>query len=61
MASGHEGIGITTALVSAELLAHHLPGPRPPWTRPFLPAAGASAMSEPCTITVDGQPLAARA
>ncbi len=40
VASGHEGIGITTALVSAELLAHHLLGtPTPLDPAPFLPAA----------------------
>jgi glycine/D-amino acid oxidase-like deaminating enzyme len=38
VASGHEGLGITTALVSAELLAHHLLGtPASLDPGPFLP------------------------
>lgn len=40
VAAGHEGIGITTALVTAELIAHHLLGtPTVLDPAPFLPAA----------------------
>ena len=39
VAGGHEGLGITTALVTAELLAHHLLGlPAAMDPEPFLPA-----------------------
>jgi len=46
LASGHEGIGITTALVTAELLAHHLLGtPTPLDPAPFLPDAAGRAQA----------------
>ena len=39
VAAGHEGIGITTALVTAELIAHHLLGTPPGLDpAPFLPS-----------------------
>jgi glycine/D-amino acid oxidase-like deaminating enzyme len=44
VAAGHEGIGITTALVTAELMAHHLLGtPTGLDPAPFLPTAAESA------------------
>jgi glycine/D-amino acid oxidase-like deaminating enzyme len=44
VASGHEGIGITTALATAELIAHHLLGtPTVLDPAPFLPAVPEAA------------------
>jgi glycine/D-amino acid oxidase-like deaminating enzyme len=41
VAAGHEGLGITTALVTAELIVHHVLGaPSALDPAPFLPAAG---------------------
>jgi D-hydroxyproline dehydrogenase subunit beta len=44
VAAGHEGLGITTALATAELIAHHLLGtPAVLDPAPFLPAAAGAA------------------
>lgn len=44
VAAGHEGLGITTALVTAELMAHHLAGtPAGLDPAPFLPTAAEPA------------------
>jgi glycine/D-amino acid oxidase-like deaminating enzyme len=48
VAAGHEGIGITTALVTAELMAHHLLGaPSALDPAPFLPGAAEPAHDRP--------------